>query len=146
MSEDVRTGRVRGCRYYAKNDYLGMISWCGQPWALWAVKYLSFQCNPRQKIKDFMVCCSCCCHCRQGRRAHRSLQPSVSCCSAWPSTGSMCSVTKPSPTDSLRPDLVLESADGSNMPCYGTKDISLRLGRKEYHIKTVISRVREPLP
>ena len=50
-------------------------------------------------------------------------------------TGSMCSVSRPRETDVLRPDLLLESADGSRLQCFGTKPLSLRLGRKEYHIK-----------
>ena len=54
-------------------------------------------------------------------------------------TGSMCSVTKPASNATVRPDLLLESVDGTNIPCFGTKPLSLRLGRKEYHIDTVVS-------
>ena len=60
-------------------------------------------------------------------------------------TGSMCSVTKPSSSDALRHDLLLEAVDGSNLPCYGLKDLSLRLNRKEYHIKTVISNTTDTI-
>ena len=54
-------------------------------------------------------------------------------------TGSQVSVLKPSQGDVLRPDLLLESVDGSRLKCYGKKEHSVRLGRKEYHIQAVIS-------
>ena len=60
-------------------------------------------------------------------------------------TGSQCSVTKPGPNDHLRPDLLLESVDGSKLPCYGTKPLSVRPGRKEYKIETVISNTTDTI-
>ena len=44
-------------------------------------------------------------------------------------TGSMCSVSKPTSTDVLRSDLLLESVDGSSLKCYGTKPMDIRLNR-----------------
>ena len=60
-------------------------------------------------------------------------------------TGSMCSVTRPASSDALRHDLLLESVDGSNLPCYGTRDLSVRLNRKEYHIKSVVSNTTDTI-
>ena len=55
-------------------------------------------------------------------------------------TGSQCSVTKAKPEDSIRPDILLETVDGTHMKCYGTKPLELRLGRKQYKIDTVIAK------
>ena len=48
-------------------------------------------------------------------------------------TGSQCSVSKPTPNDTINKDICLEAVDGSRLPCYGTKPLDIRLGRKEYH-------------
>ena len=60
-------------------------------------------------------------------------------------TGSQCSVSKAQLHDVLQPDLLLEAADGSRLKCYGTKPLNLRLGRKEYHIDTVISNTTDTI-
>ena len=60
-------------------------------------------------------------------------------------TGSQCSVTKAQPDDVLRPDLLLEAVDGSRLQCFGTKPLSIRLNRKEYHIDTVISNTTDTI-
>ena len=54
-------------------------------------------------------------------------------------TGSQCSVLKPGPDDRVNPFLKLEAVNGAEMPCYGKKSHSVRLGRKTYHIEAVIS-------
>ena len=50
-------------------------------------------------------------------------------------TGSQCSVLRPVEGDSLAPHLRLETVDGSEIPCYGRKQSSVRLGRKTYHFE-----------
>ena len=60
-------------------------------------------------------------------------------------TGSQCSVTKATPSDKIRPDLKLETVDGSRLHCFGTRPFSLRLGRKTYHINTAISNTTDTI-
>ena len=44
-------------------------------------------------------------------------------------TGSQVSVLRPSPGDTIEPHIRLETVDGSEMPCYGKKDHSVRFNR-----------------
>ena len=50
-------------------------------------------------------------------------------------TGAQVSCCPPQKGDSLDPTIILETVDGSKMPCYGTKQFSFRIGRKTYHQK-----------
>ena len=60
-------------------------------------------------------------------------------------TGAQVSCCPPSSSDTLDPSIVLEAVDGSKMPCYGTKVISLRIGRKTYHQKVYITNTSEQI-
>ena len=55
------------------------------------------------------------------------------------------SCLKPSPSDVVNPRLRLETVDGSEIPCYGKKNYSIRIGRKEYHIDAVISKTTDAI-
>ena len=60
-------------------------------------------------------------------------------------TGSMVSCIKPEASDTINPHLRLETVDGSEIPCYGRKNYSIRLGRKEFHIPAVISKTTDTI-
>ena len=60
-------------------------------------------------------------------------------------TGSMVSVVAPKPDDVVNPQIRLESADGSLMDCYGKRQYTIRLGRKEYHIEAAISKTTDTI-
>ena len=45
-------------------------------------------------------------------------------------TGAAASVCPPGPDDVLDPTIKLEAVDGSELPCYGTKTMSIQLNRK----------------
>ena len=49
----------------------------------------------------------------------------------------------PEPTDQINPHIRLESADGSNIDCYGRRPYSIRLGRKQYNITAAISKTTD---
>ena len=60
-------------------------------------------------------------------------------------TGSQVSVLRPVPGDIIQPHIRLETVDGSQMPCYGKKEHSVRFGRKTYHIQAVISNTTDSI-
>ena len=54
-------------------------------------------------------------------------------------TGSEVSCLPPEPGDAPRPDILLETVDGSKLKCYGKKSFNLRLNRKQYSIEAAVS-------
>ena len=60
-------------------------------------------------------------------------------------TGSQCSVIRPVQGDALAPHLHLEAVDGSELPCYGKKQHSVRFNRKTYHIEAVVSKTTDQI-
>lgn len=58
-------------------------------------------------------------------------------------TGAQVSIAPPQEGDTLDPHLRLEAVDGSNLPCYGKKNMSVRIGRKTYHQNIFISNTSE---
>ena len=52
-------------------------------------------------------------------------------------TGSCVSCTSKKPGDVVDPNLRLRSVNGGVIPTFGTEEISIRLGRKEYKIDAV---------
>ena len=60
-------------------------------------------------------------------------------------TGAQVSCVAPTDDDKVNPHIILETVDGSKMPCYGTKVISLRIGRKTYTIEAIIAAVPAPI-
>ena len=58
-------------------------------------------------------------------------------------TGAQVSCCAPSPDDKVDPSIVLEAVDGSRMPCYGTKTLTFRIGRKTYHQQAFITNTSE---
>ena len=48
-------------------------------------------------------------------------------------TGAQVSCCPPQAGDVINHDILLETVDGSRMPCYGTKTIDIKIGRKTYH-------------
>ena len=53
-------------------------------------------------------------------------------------TGSQISTTKKLPEDVLNTNFSLQAVNNTQMKTYGFRDISIRIGRKTYHIKAVI--------
>ena len=60
-------------------------------------------------------------------------------------SGSCVSCVPASPSDSIDPSFKLRSVNGGQIDTYGTKRMSLRLGRKEYHINAVIAAIPTPI-
>ena len=52
-------------------------------------------------------------------------------------SGSQISACAPDPGDVLDPSIRLEAVDGSLLPCYGKKIMSIRIGRKMYHQEVI---------
>ena len=60
-------------------------------------------------------------------------------------TGAQVSCCPPTEGDTLDPTISLEAVDGSLMPCYGTKMITLKIGRKTYTQKVYITNTSEQI-
>ena len=60
-------------------------------------------------------------------------------------TGAQVSCCPPSPEDRLDPSVLLEAVDGSKMPCYGKKQLSIQIGRKMYHQTVFITNTSETI-
>ena len=60
-------------------------------------------------------------------------------------SGSQCTVVQPDPGDVPDPSIKLESVGGTPLPCYGKKKISIRIGRKEFHITAMKAKVNETI-
>ena len=60
-------------------------------------------------------------------------------------SGSCVSCYPAAPTDVINPNFKLRSVNGGQIDTYGHKRMSLRLGRKEYHINAVIAAVPSPI-
>ena len=60
-------------------------------------------------------------------------------------TGSMVSCLKPTEEDVVNPNIKLETVDGSSIRCYGRKDYTIRLGRKEFHINAVVTKTTDTI-
>ena len=60
-------------------------------------------------------------------------------------SGSQCCVILPEPGDTVDNSINLESVGGDRVPCYGKKQISIKIGRKQYHIMAVKAKVKEPI-
>ena len=60
-------------------------------------------------------------------------------------TGSQCTAWPPDPGDKVQPEIKLKAVNGSNIDCYGFKDIVIRLGRKEYRFKAIKANVSSPV-
>ena len=60
-------------------------------------------------------------------------------------TGSMASVVRPDPGDKIDHSIGLKTVDGSPFPCYGTKKVSFKIGRKTYQVEAVKALVKSPL-
>ena len=52
-------------------------------------------------------------------------------------SGSMCCVWPASDSDVINKDIQLQTVDGSPFHCYGKKELSIRINRKEYKIPAV---------
>ena len=57
----------------------------------------------------------------------------------------MACVWPAGPDDVVDKTIGLKTVDGSSFACYGTKDLTIKLGRKAYHITAVKARVKAPL-
>ena len=60
-------------------------------------------------------------------------------------SGSAVTVTPKTPGDKLCPELCLKAANNTSIPCYGYKEIEIRIGRKTYRHKAAITDIAEPI-
>ena len=60
-------------------------------------------------------------------------------------TGNQCCVVPPSPQDAVDPTILLTTVNGGKFDCYGQKQITIKIGQKEYHMKAMIAKVRAPI-
>ena len=60
-------------------------------------------------------------------------------------SGSMVSAFPPEPGDNPIPGTFLKAANGSRMSCYGYKQISIKIGEKNYPFKIIKAQVEAPL-
>ena len=60
-------------------------------------------------------------------------------------SGSCVSCYPAGPSDVLNPQIKLKSVNGGNIDTYGTKVMTLKIGRKSYHINAVIAAVPSPI-
>ena len=60
-------------------------------------------------------------------------------------TGAQVSCVAPGPHDKPDPRIRLETADGSDLECYGKKSHTVRIGRKEFHIDAYISKTTDTI-
>ena len=60
-------------------------------------------------------------------------------------SGSQITVVKADPNDVLDSSINLESVGGDSLPCYGRTTISIKIGRKQYHMPAVKARVKETI-
>ena len=57
----------------------------------------------------------------------------------------MCCVIPAEPEDKVVPSLKLQTVDGSPFDCYGTKELVVKIGRKQYHIPAVKAKIKAPI-
>ena len=60
-------------------------------------------------------------------------------------TGAMLSCVAKQKGDKIDKNLTLRTADGKPMHTYGTREINIRLGRKSYTIKAIITDVKQTI-
>ena len=60
-------------------------------------------------------------------------------------SGSMCCVAPAEAGDTVDKSLKLQTVDGSPFDCYGKKQLTIKIGRKQYHIQAVKAKVRSPI-
>ena len=60
-------------------------------------------------------------------------------------SGSQCCVVPPTPSDAVDPGILLTTVNGGRFDCYGQKQIHIKIGRKEYHMKAMIAKVKAPI-
>ena len=60
-------------------------------------------------------------------------------------SGSQCTVVKARPGDVLDSSIKLESVGGDTVKCYGKQNLSIQIGRKQYHIEAVVADVKETI-
>ena len=60
-------------------------------------------------------------------------------------SGSQVSAFPPDPGDQPVPGQCLKAANGSRMSCFGYKDITLKIGRKQYDFKIIKAQVESPI-
>ena len=60
-------------------------------------------------------------------------------------SGSMTSVVCPVEGDEVDHTISLKAVDGKRFDCYGTREISVQIGRKTYSIQAVIAKVKNPI-
>ena len=59
--------------------------------------------------------------------------------------GSQVSAIAKSPGDVPTPHLLLEAVDGSILPTYGKKSLSIRMGRKTYQQTVIVTNTTETI-
>ena len=60
-------------------------------------------------------------------------------------TGSFVTSTPRAEGDALRPDLALQAANNSHIPCYGYREIELQINRKKFKIQAAITDIAKPI-
>ena len=60
-------------------------------------------------------------------------------------SGSECTAFPPDPGDQPVPGKFLKAVNGSKIKCYGLKDISIKIGRKEYNCQAIKADVDHPV-
>ena len=62
----------------------------------------------------------------------------------WDSGSAITALPK-SPGDSVKPNMRLKAANNTAIPCYGMKEIEVKIGRKTYKIEAAIADVSKPI-
>ena len=57
----------------------------------------------------------------------------------------MCCVVPAESGDVVDKSLKLQTVDGSPFDCYGKKELTVKIGRKQYHIPAVKAKVKNPI-
>ena len=60
-------------------------------------------------------------------------------------SGSQCTTYPPDQTDKVIPGMYLKAVNGTKIPCYGFRKVNIRLGRKQYEYKAIVSDVPSPV-
>ena len=60
-------------------------------------------------------------------------------------SGSQITAFPPEPGDQVQPGKFLRAVNGTRIKCYGTRDVTIKIGRKPYHFKAVIADVENPV-
>ena len=60
-------------------------------------------------------------------------------------SGSQITAWPPDPGDSPLPNTFLKAVNGSKLNCYGYKQVSVKIGRKEYHFQAIKADVQSPI-